>query len=96
MARGRPLVPLLLSDSERETLESWTRRRTTAHALAQRAGIVLACAGGKANRTVAGERHLHEDTIGKWRLRCADRDQVGCHASRSMRPRICPNTRRVK
>jgi transposase len=69
MARGRPLVPLLLSDSERETLESWTRRRTTAHALAQRAGIVLACAGGKANRTVAGERHLHEDTIGKWRQR---------------------------
>jgi transposase len=69
MARGRPLVSLMLTHSERETLESWTRRRTTAHALAQRAGIVLACAAGQANRTVARDLRLNEDTVGKWRHR---------------------------
>ena len=69
MARGRPLTPLILTDTERATLESWTRRRTTAHALAQRAGIVLACAAGQANRSVAREQRVDEDTVGKWRQR---------------------------
>jgi hypothetical protein len=49
MARGRPLVPLMLGDRERGTLESWTRRRTAAHAFAQREDIVRPCAAGKAN-----------------------------------------------
>lgn len=30
------------------------------------------------------------------RTKCAARDQVRCHVSRSMRPRICPNSRCVK
>jgi transposase len=69
MARGRPLPPLTLTPDEQETLEGWTRRRTTAQALAQRARVVLECAAGKANRTVARELRLDEDTVGKWRLR---------------------------
>jgi transposase len=69
MARGRPLPPLLLTAAERETLESWTRRRTTAQALAQRARVVLACAAGKANNIVASELRLDRDTVGKWRRR---------------------------
>lgn len=69
MTRGRPLPPLRLSPDERETLEAWTRRRTTAQALAQRARLVLECAVGKANRTVARELRLDEDTVGKWRQR---------------------------
>jgi transposase len=69
MPPGRPLPPLMLSSDERETLDAWTRRRTTAQALAQRARVVLECAAGKANRTVARELHLDEDTVGKWRQR---------------------------
>jgi transposase len=69
MPQGRPLLPLMLSSDERETLEAWTRRRTTAQALAQRARVVLECAAGKPNRTVARELHLDEDTVGKWRQR---------------------------
>ena len=41
MAIGRPIPVLTLSDNERETLERWTRRPTTAQALAQRARLVL-------------------------------------------------------
>jgi transposase len=73
MARGRPLPSLTLSDEERRTLQGWTRRRTTAQALAQRARVVLECATGKPNRTVARELRLDEDTIGKWRQRFVDR-----------------------
>lgn len=69
MPPGRPLTPLTLSDDEREMLQNWTRRRTTAQALAQRARVVLECAAGKANRTIARELRLDEDTVGKWRQR---------------------------
>jgi hypothetical protein len=34
-------VEIVLSEAEREQLESWTRRRTSAQALAQRSRIVL-------------------------------------------------------
>lgn len=67
--RGRRLQPLVLSPAERDMLEQWTRRRTTAQALAQRARIVLECAAGTANRTVARDLRVNEDTVGKWRQR---------------------------
>jgi hypothetical protein len=57
----------MLSASERAMRESWTRRRTTAHALAQGAGIVLACAAGTVNRAVARELRLNEETVPKRR-----------------------------
>src|SRR4029453_6325328 len=47
MRTGRPTPPVVLTSEERETLEQWARRPTTAQALAQRARIVLACAAGK-------------------------------------------------
>ena len=41
MARGRRLLPLVLNDEERDTLERWLRRRKTAHALGVRHGDEL-------------------------------------------------------
>ena len=52
---GRPIPPLVLDDAERETLEQWTRRPKTARALALRARIILACAGGRSNTSVAAD-----------------------------------------
>ena len=69
MARGRPLPAMVLTDDERAQLHSWTRRRTTAQALAQRARVVLECAAGQSNRDVARTLHIDEDTVGKWRQR---------------------------
>ena len=50
---GRPKAELVLSNVERETLLSWSRRAKTAQALALRARIVLACAEGATNKDVA-------------------------------------------
>ncbi len=56
MARtGRPKAELTVTDQERETLQRWARRPKSAQQLALRAKIVLACAEGKDNKTVAAE-----------------------------------------
>ena len=53
MAIGRPMPPLILDDTERETLERWVRRPKTAQGLALRARMILACAEGRSNTRVA-------------------------------------------
>jgi transposase len=69
MARGRPLVALTMTDEDRETLDRWARRPTTAQALALRARIVLAAAEGRANDAIAAELAVTAHTVGKWRRR---------------------------
>ena len=69
MVPSPKLVPLILSDDERRTLEGWTRRRTTAQALALRARIVLACAEGGSNTVVAQGLGVDRDTVATWRSR---------------------------
>src|SRR2546429_2023337 len=69
MRIGRPIPPLALTDDERETLERWARRPTTAQALAQRARVILACAADETNTRVARHLRLTKQTVGKWRSR---------------------------
>jgi len=66
---GRPKAELVLSDVERETLLSWSRRAKTAQALALRARIVLACAEGTNNKDVAAALGIWPQTVNKWRAR---------------------------
>ncbi len=67
--RGRPKAPLILSDEERETLERWARRRSSAQALALRCRIILACAQGSTSKEVAARLGVNQATVGKWRRR---------------------------
>jgi transposase len=67
--RGRSKVPLVLTDEERETLARWSRRAKSSQALAVRCRIVLACAEGKTNKTVAAELGIWPQTVTKWRAR---------------------------
>src|SRR5438477_12784498 len=73
MRTGRPIPPLTLTEDERDTLERWARRPTTARALAERARLVLECAAGKPNTVVARKLRLTKQTIGKWRPRSLGR-----------------------
>jgi transposase len=73
MAIGRPIPPLHVSADERESLERWTRRPTTAQALALRSQIILRCAEGRTNTVVAQELGLAKQTVGKWRARFIER-----------------------
>ena len=53
-------------------LESWTRRHTSAQALALRARIVLAAAGGQTNLEIASSLGVCRPTVTKWRNRFAE------------------------
>jgi transposase len=66
------LVPLVLSDAERASLEALSRKRTASRSLAERARVVLACAGqgGVMPLTkVAEQTGLSRESVRKWRVR---------------------------
>jgi transposase len=63
------LAPLVLSETERRTLENWVKRRKTAQGLALRARIVLACAEGRSNTAVSARLGVSRVTVTKWRAR---------------------------
>jgi len=73
------MAALVLSGEERETLERWARRPTSAQALAQRCRIVLACAEGQTNQQVAAAEGVHQATVGKWRTRFVAQRLDGLH-----------------
>jgi len=77
--RGTPLVELVLSADERETLERWARRRTSSQALALRCRIVLACAEGESNTDVAQRLGVARSTVNKWRARFVVERLDGLH-----------------
>src|SRR5450830_187817 len=68
---GRPKTELTLSAEEREQLLRWSRRAKSSQALALalRSRIVLACADGVDNKSVAGQLGCSAVTVGKWRGR---------------------------
>src|SRR5450631_4563356 len=66
---GRPKAQVKMSATEREQLQAWARRRTTAQALALRSRIVLECAAGVANQDVASRLEVTPQTVSKWRNR---------------------------
>jgi transposase len=69
MRTGRPKAQLVLSVEERRTLESLAHRSRSAAQVARRARIVLACASGLDNATVARRMRVTPQTVGKWRNR---------------------------
>lgn len=77
MRTGRPKANLILTPDERQTLESWVARRTTAQALALRARIVLACSEGGFDTDVAQRLHVNRGTVGKWRGRFLEKRADG-------------------
>jgi transposase len=70
---------VVLSDEEREVLERWSRRPTSAQALALRCRIVLAAADGEASKDIAARLGCNASTVGRWRGRFAERGLDGLH-----------------
>jgi putative transposase len=65
MPRGRQLKPLVLSDDDRLELQGIANSRSMPHSIVMRAKIVLACAGGDQNKTVAERFGVSMMMVGK-------------------------------
>jgi transposase len=79
MRTGRPKTELVLSEDERQRLESWAHRSRTAPQLARRARIVLLCADGLDNKSAAKSLRLTAQTVGRWRARFVRDRLEGLH-----------------
>src|SRR3954449_1079985 len=69
MPTGRPKQAVRLTEEERERLQSLTHRARSQPLLARRARVVLACAEGLDNKTVARKLRVSLGMVGKWRSR---------------------------
>ena len=77
--RGRRAVVIDLEATERETLERWVKRRSTAQGLAMRCRVVLGAAEGRTNVDIAAELGCSANTVSKWRNRFARRRLDGLY-----------------
>src|ERR1700732_1126870 len=69
MRTGRPKQPLTITEEERERLESLAHRARSQPLRARRGRVVLACAEGLDNQTVARKLRCSLGMVGKWRAR---------------------------
>jgi transposase len=74
---ARPKAALVVTEADRHVLESMAHRARTAPQLARRARIVLVCATGLDNTTVAKKLRMSQPTVGRWRQRFIDKGADG-------------------
>lgn len=87
--RGRPLKKLILSDNEREELQSLLRKRNAPAKDVQRARIVLLASEGHSNTQISDKLGIQGHTVGHWRRRFLQKGITGLNE----RPRSgCPRS----
>src|SRR6516164_9194655 len=85
MPRVAPAISL--DATMKAALNQLVRSPSTPQGVVQRSRIVLAAAAGKSNQQIAGELHMPEVTVGKWRRSFAQQGLQGLEdAPRSGRP----------
>jgi len=66
---SRTAAPILLSDEERITLQTWARARSQAQRVVQRAQIILLAANGVESQVIAQQLCVSRPTVQLWRER---------------------------
>ena len=69
LGMSRSAAPILLSDQERTTLQTWARSRTQPQRLVQRAQIILLAAEGVESQVIAVQLRVSRPTVQLWRER---------------------------
>jgi transposase len=76
---GRPKQPLIVTNEERQRLESLAHRTRSQGLLARRARVVLGCAEGLDNKAVAKKLRCSLGMVGKWRSRFLEARMEGLY-----------------
>src|SRR6202049_2695143 len=79
MRTGRPKQPLIVTNDERQRLESLAHRTRSQALLARRARVVLGCAEGLDNKAVAKKLRCSLGMVGKWRSRFLEARMEGLY-----------------
>lgn len=83
----QPTAVIELTESEVQTLESWTRRGTTESRLVERAKIILLAHQGRSNQQIADALDTRTARVSKWRQRFVTSRLAGLgDAERSGKP----------
>jgi len=79
MPRGRPVVPIMLSEDTRAELESIARSRSLPHGLVRRARIILLATEELSNEAIGEKVGLSRAMVGLWRKRFSAQGLVGLY-----------------
>lgn len=79
MPRGRPVVPLVLSDEVRTELESLGRSQSLPYSLVRRAQIILMATQGMSNSAIGTKVDLSRAMVGLWRKRFSVQGLMGLY-----------------
>jgi len=86
--RGRIAPVIVLTEDERDQLESYVRSRSMPSGLSSRFRIILFAANGLSNMEISEKVGLSRATVGKWRKRYVENGLEGLHDElRPGRPR---------
>lgn len=69
---SKPVPALLVTDGQREVLESLARSQSGAHREVVRAKALLMAADGAANATIAATLSVSRTTVANWRTRFSE------------------------
>lgn len=83
----RRAVTITLSETERDTLNSWARSRTASARLVSRAKIVLLAANGMQNIDISDKLSIDVTVVARWRKRFAEGRLEGIAKERGQRGR---------
>lgn len=86
--RMRFAKPVVLTDEQRNILESWSRGRSTPYKLVLRAKIVLMADAGHTNRQIAAGLSTSLPTVALWRARFLDKGIKGLEKDASRPARV--------
>jgi len=82
---SRIAAPILLSDQERTTLQTWARARSQAQRVVQRAQIILLAADGVESQVIAQRLRVSRPTVQLWRERFVALRTEGSQKTRLLR-----------
>lgn len=86
--RGRPVVPIQVSDLEQAELSTISRSRSLPHALVKRAQVILLSTQGERTEDIAKQTGFSRPTVSHWRRRFRELGLAGLYGEqRSGRPR---------
>jgi hypothetical protein len=85
---AQPVLRIVLTDEERDTLVAWSRSTTGEHRLVERSRVILLAADGLPAREIARRLKTRLARVSKWRRRFCQERLAGLEDAASVRRQL--------